>query len=374
MEFTLLVTQECNLACSYCYISKKPVRMSVDTAEKVVGFFFANASIEEENRIGFFGGEPLLEFELMKKIVSMIQNHPRYHEIKVRFKVTSNGTIFTDEIADFFLEHQISYCISCDGDKQTHDSFRRFKDGSGSSETVSATIKKAAELLPALQVNTVLSLDTLRFLPNTIRYLMSCGLKLMYVNTDYTAEWSQKDVVVLESALDEIAEIYIDSYRQNAPVFISVIDEKISVILRGGYSPGEKCHMGMKEMAFTPEGNIFPCERIVYDGASDSSLCIGNVDTGIDLNRLSCHMMDGNETNSECLNCSIRNYCIHWCGCSNFHATGYYNRVGAFLCAGQKAALSVAFRVLETLEKEMPAVFTFHKVGMPTANAQKLFF
>jgi len=346
--------------------------MSVGTAEKVVSFIMANASTEEENRIGFFGGEPLLEFDLMKKIVALIKNHPRYQEIKVRFKVTSNGTIFTDEMVEFFLEHNFSYCISCDGDRQTHDAFRRFKDGTGSSETVSATIRKAVELLPAPQVNTVLSLDTLQYLPETIRYLMGHGLKLMYVNTDYTANWSQQEVVILESVLDEIAKIYIESYRQNDPVFISVVDEKISVILRGGYSPGEKCHMGMKEMAITPEGNIFPCERIVYDGASDSTLCIGNVDSGIDISRLSCHMMDGGETNSECVNCSIRDYCVHWCGCSNFHATGYYNRVGAFLCAGQKAALSVAFHVLEILEPEMPGIFALHEVGMPTANAQRL--
>jgi len=129
----------------------------------------------------------------------------------------------------------------------------------------------------------------------------------------------------------------------------------------------------MKEIAFTPEGNIFPCERIVYDGSPDSSLCIGNVETGIDLSRLSCHMMDDGEINSECMKCSIRDYCVHWCGCANFHSTGYYNRVGPFMCAGQKAAISVAFRVLETLEKEMPGVFALHNIGMPTANAQKLF-
>jgi len=372
IKFTLLITQDCNLACSYCYISKRPAKMSLATAEKIVGFIYKNARKGEKNSIGFFGGEPLIEFDLMKKIVEMIERHPRFTEFEFSFNVTSNGTIFSDEIAEFFTEHQIGYCISCDGESQTQDAFRRFKDGSGTFDIVNANLIKAAARLP-VQVNAVLTPNTLNRLPDNVRYFIKLGIKQIFINTDFSAKWKPEHVPAHKAAMDEIADIHIDSYRQNNPIFISVIDEKIAVIHRGGYFPGEKCQMGRKEFAFTPAGDIFPCERLVYDGAPENSLCLGNVDTGVYLNRLSCHMSAGGETNSECVNCTIRGYCIHWCGCSNYHATGYYNRVGAFLCAGEKNAITAALRVIEALEKEMPAVFALHKAGLPAANAQGFF-
>ena len=371
VKFTLLITQDCNLACSYCYISKRQAKMSLATAEKIVSFIFKNAQKNGINSIGFFGGEPLIEFGLMKKIVEIIESHPRFTEFEISFNVTSNGTIFSEEIAEFFIEHQIGYCISCDGDSQTQDTCRRFKDGSGTFAIVNANLIKAVARLPLVQVNAVLTPNTLSQLPGNVRYFMKLGLKYIFINTDFSAKWTSEHISLLKAALDEIADIYIDSYRQNTPVYISVIDEKIAVIHRGGYLPGEKCHMGRKEFAFTPTGNIFPCERIVYDGAPESSLCLGNVDTGVNLSMLSCHMMEDGETNNKCVNCSIRGYCIHWCGCSNYHATGYYNRAGAFLCASEKAAITVALRVIEALEKEMPTVFALHKIGLPAANVQR---
>jgi len=341
------------------------------TAGKVIDFVFDRAREGEKNHVGFFGGEPLLEFDLMRQIMEAFEQHPRFGQVDMDFNVVSNGTIFSDEIADFLLAHSIGYCLSCDGDSVTQDASRRFRDGGGTSHVVSETMRRAVALLPPVLVNAVYSPGTLPLLPDTVRYFMKHGLRQIYLSADYSAPWQPEHLPALDTALDQVAAIYMDAYREGRPVYISTLDDKIAVILRGGYMPAELCQMGIKEFAFTPNGDIFPCERIVYDGDPSSTHCLGNVDTGVDLSRLSCHMRAEGDGENPCPACSVRQYCMNWCGCSNFHSTGYYNSAGAFLCAEEKASIRTALQVMDTLEREMPAVFSAHAAGYTTLNISR---
>jgi len=287
------------------------------------------------------------------------------------FNVVSNGTIFNDEIADFLLAHRIGYGLSCDGDGASQDINRRFKDGGGTSNVVSENLRRAAARLPLVLVNAVYTPETLPLLPDTVRFFMDNGLRQIYLSADYSAPWQPKHLPALDAALADMAEIYTDAYRKGRPVYISTLDDKIAVILRGGYKPAERCQMGKKEFAFTPDGDIFPCERIVYDGDPSSSHCIGHVDTGVDLSKLSCHMRATGDGDNPCKTCGIRKYCMNWCGCSNFHATGYYNSAGAYLCAEEKASIRTALQIIETLEDEIPTVFSAHAAGFTSLNARQ---
>ena len=98
MKYTIFITQQCNLRCSYCYIGKKNAVMSLETAESIINNIFAHTPSEKKIDIDFFGGEPLLEFSLIKKIVSLIEGHPSYAPDRVELDVVTNGTIFSDEI------------------------------------------------------------------------------------------------------------------------------------------------------------------------------------------------------------------------------------------------------------------------------------
>jgi len=368
IKFTLLITQQCNLACTYCYISKQPASMDMGTAEKIIDFVFDHARKGEKNHVGLFGGEPLLEFDLMRQIVEAFEQHPRFNEFEMDFSVVSNGTLFSDEIADFLLAHDAIYCVSCDGDSLAQDTFRRFRGGGSTSHIVGETLRQAVARLPLVLVNAVYAPETLHLLPDTVRYFMDLGLRQIYLSADLSASWKPEHIPVLDTALAQIADIYIDAYRKSRPVYISTLDDKIAVILRGGYKPEERCHMGVREFAFTPNGDIFPCERIVYDGDPSSAHCLGHVDTGVDLSRLSCHMRAEGDGDNPCLTCSMRQYCINWCGCSNFHATGYYNSAGAYQCAEEKSSLRTALQVIKTLEDEFPTVFATHAAGFTSLN------
>lgn len=268
--------------------------MSLSIAKKIVDFIFKNTPSKEKIDIGFFGGEPLLEFELIKKITETIENHPSFNKKLVELTVVTNGTIFSDEIADFLNEHHIGFCLSCDGPPFVQDTLRCLQDGKGSSSIVTNTIRRAKETLLSVLVNAVYHPQTFRYLPHVVEYLASLGLKRIYLNPDFSAPWSKKEAELLSEIYGQISKQYIDFYLQKKPHFISLIDSKIAVILGEGYKPLDRCKMGTGEFAFTPSGNIYPCERLIGTDTGNGH-CIGNIASGLNREQMSCKTAPGME-------------------------------------------------------------------------------
>jgi radical SAM protein with 4Fe4S-binding SPASM domain len=99
------------------------------------------------------------------------------------------------------------------------------------------------------------------------------------------------------------------------------------------------------EFAFTPSGNIYPCERLIGSDNGQSH-CIGNIHDGFFLKE-KCFQKSNMATNNECQLCSLSQYCMNWCGCTNYFLTGSYNLVGPFVCASEKVAINSAFKVIK---------------------------
>ena len=362
MKFSIFLTQECNLQCSYCYIQKKAITMSTQTAEKAIDFVFNRAkSFKETINIGWFGGEPLLEFERLKEFTLLTKKHPSYSPDNVVFCLVSNGTIFDDEIGEFFKENGIIYGISCDGPAVVQNKFRKFRNGQGTSKSVERTILRANHLLGHIMVNAVYSPFTLRFLPETIRYFSELGVRQIYLTPDYSAFWDKKAITLLPKIYEEIGNLYIAYHKNDDPHYISLIDNKIAVILKNGYDQKDRCRMGIAEYAITPEGKVFPCERLVGNGNNNHK--IGDIFNGIDPKFMLCHCANGQPINKDCLECGLKDYCMNWCGCSNYMTSGYYNRVSSFLCYSEKTILQTSFRIFKHLEKEMGSLFYEYIVG-----------
>jgi len=362
MKCAIAITQNCNLACDYCYIDKENNVMTLTTAKKIIDFIFNKSQENEEIEIGFFGGEPLLEFNLIKKITDVIHNHPSYDSARTEVSVVTNGTIMSNEIIDFLEQKKIGIGISCDGPSRIQDSHRRFPDGRGSSKIVEKNIKKAIHHFPFMPVNSVFSPENLDSLPDVIDYFDNLGVKNIYLNHNISADWSEKDAIILPKIFNSLAEKYMGFYKNEDPKYISIIDSKIAVILRGGYKPQEMCRMGLHEFGFAPTGNIYPCERLI---GSDDGIrhCIGNINIG--MKTYNASLTDPNfVTNEECQECTLNKYCMNWCGCTNYYSTKNYNRVGPFTCALEKAAISAAYKVINTLSEE-GLHFSDHLAGTP---------
>ena len=112
--------------------------MRVETALRAVDFFLERSSGVEEVTIGFYGGEPVLEFDLIKQVIDHVEKH--YPARKVRYNFTTNLTLFTDEVIDYVLEKNIQIMISIDGPQPVQDKYRTFVNGKGSFATVTANV------------------------------------------------------------------------------------------------------------------------------------------------------------------------------------------------------------------------------------------
>lgn len=368
-RYTLCTTLRCNLACTYCYVDRNSATMSLATARQSLDFIFRHAPSDSKIEIGFFGGEPLLEFPLLKDVTALIEDHSSFDPARVKLTITTNGTVYTDSIGAFLRDHLFKVCVSCDGAPHVQNLFRRTALGNETAALVERTLLAIQQALPIVLVNAVYNPQSLPYLPETLDYLSGLGLRYIYLNPDYSARWTRQDAEQLGAIYRALGERYIAWYLKGDPHLVSMIDTKITVLLRGGYSPLERCSMGVGELTVTPDGGLYPCERLVGSGTDDTHR-IGSVEQGLDLSRMMGGCAPGGSVNPECADCSMKDSCMNWCGCSNAFMTGYYNRVGPFLCASERAAIRTALEVFSTLEKQLGPTFLHHFSGEPQVNSQ----
>jgi uncharacterized protein len=359
LRCTLVITQNCNLACDYCYAPKKVASMSLDTARLIVDFMFQRVPKGASFDVGFFGGEPFLEFGLLRDIVGLIVGHPNFGLAETKLSVTSNGTVLSDEMLDFLATAGVALCISCDGVPAVQNRFRHYANGEGSAALVERNIRRALARMPMTAVNAVYSPETLPFLAESVDYFMGLGVHVIHLSPNILSRWTQRDADALPGVFDAVAERYVAAYRRDNPCYISLLDSKIAVILQGGYRAVDRCKMGRGEYAFAPGGNVYPCERLV--GSDDGvSHCLGNIHGKLSLPPV-CEGAASHAKNLECQDCGIKDYCMNWCGCTNYHGTGRYDLVSAFTCASEKAAINAAYGIIQRMGPEW-APLSAHQV------------
>jgi uncharacterized protein len=351
VKVTLSLTHDCNMSCRYCYGGRKFKKdMSVATAQKIVDFAVDITPPEGRIEFSFFGGEPFLRFDLIKQITNYVRRQERRISNPISISITSNGTLLTQPILDFLKKEEgINLCISIDGPAYVHNMNRCYKGGQGSFDDVVKNLCLALEKLETLQVNAVYGPDTIDSLPDSVLFFAKLGVSAIHLNPNVCAVWNEDICSKLGKTYLQIANHYIQSYQYGKEIAINLIDSKIIVFLKGGYKVEDKCGMGETEWGFAPSGNIYPCERLIGED-NDSSLCLGNIHTGLDLIRRCSLLEQRGNHNEECKACSLQKYCMNWCGCTNYHMTGCTDLTSPMICESEKAAIQAARRVLSTLK------------------------
>lgn len=333
--------------------------MSFVTAQKIVDFAMNITPTNQKIEFSFFGGEPLLCFDLMKEIIEYIRGKERELRRPVRFGVTSNGILLTQSILDFFEEEDVDLCISIDGPAPVHNLNRCYKGGHGSFKEVVRNLRLAIKQLGTLQVNAVYGPKTIDSLMESISFFTQLGVSVIHLNPDIRASWKEDTFPKIRETYMQIASYYIQSYQQGQEIAINLIDGKIIVFLKGGYDVADRCGMGETEWGFAPSGNIYPCERLIGED-SDSLLCLGNVHTGLDSVRRCSLLKQRGNRNEECKACDLQKYCMNWCGCTNYFMTGHTDLAGSMLCENEKSAIQAAKHALVTLSEKDNELFIDH--------------
>jgi len=332
---TLQLTQNCNFRCKYCIYSEDHSlrqrshtnkNMSKDTAKKAIEFLRAHAVDSPKVNIGFYGGEPLLEFSLLKEIVTYSKNC--FVGKNLTYSLTTNGTLLTDEVIHFCDDHDVSLMISLDGPKEINDINRVFADGAGTFDSVIERVNRLREIAPhyaqKLQISMVIDpkndFDCINEICMDDDALRKLNIQPSLVEREYGDEkttYSEEYICKLEYQRFLAILAYYGRYSETrvSPIaenwLVRVINDcsricKLSS-LRKEDAPSGPCIPGKLRLFVNVDGDLFPCERV---SEKSSAMCIGSVDSGFDLNRAYEILNIGALTETECKECWCFRYCI----------------------------------------------------------------
>lgn len=375
-KFSLGLTHACNLGCRYCYSGRttKP-DMTPDTLGRALDFVWNLTKVGDSLEIGFFGGEPLLRPDLIRQTLTQVKERQTLAPRQVSYQLTTNGTLLNEAMLDLVETGDISVCVSLDGPPKIQDLNRPFRNGQGSSQIVIGHLRLALQRLDSVQVNAVYGPETLQQLPETYLFLQEIGVKSIHLNPDIRADWTALNQATIEAVFHQIAESYIQNFRQNKEGGLNLLDSKILLYLKKGYTQNDRCGMGLTEWAVAASGTVYPCERLIGED-NDPSLQLGNVHHEVRAlvcpGSLTPKIKDVLAVAPDCKQCKVQDYCMHWCGCTNFHLTGKADLPGPVICALEKSALKAAHYALETLSAEKNSFFASHIMAFiqPSSSTQ----
>ncbi|MDA3863858.1 MAG: radical SAM protein [Deltaproteobacteria bacterium] len=359
MDISLTMTRNCNLRCSYCYAGEKlNVTISKNVIDKTLEFL-----LREENnyiQLGFFGGEPLLEFPLIQYATERFENACREKQITLVKTITTNGTLINHEIARWLAEHDFHLAVSVDGHQKMHDQVRRYSQGDSSWEDSLKGLELIKESANDLEIITVVSPANVDYLAEGVIWLLeNSGVNQVTINPDFYSKWTDDKLFRLKEEYAKLGAYYLNAFRNNKYLGLNIFENKIITHLKNGYEECDKCGFGLNEIAVSPEGQIFPCERLV--GANDKTMCIGDVFQGFNLEKRNKILARrGKLALVECHDCVSRHRCVNWCHCINYGITGNMNKVNATLCFHEKTIIEISDQIGETLFKEKNSLFISH--------------
>jgi uncharacterized protein len=364
MDFTLCLTHDCNLRCAYCYAGPKTARrMAWKVARQAVEFCLDHTLKRAEligrppaAQLGYFGGEPLLEWPLLKRSAEYTMDRADRAHITLKKTVTTNMTLLDEGKVAWLRDNHFYLGLSLDGNAAMHDALRRLSGGSGSHAAAAQALRFFRGPVPNAEVIVVVDPRNVAHLADSVQWLLAEDMRNIALNPNFYIAWPKPALTLWRAACERIADLYIEHYRRSIPVRINIIDGKIRTRIKEGYDPCDRCGFGDNEIAIAPSGNIYPCERIVADD-SNAELRIGNVFTGFDAARRDRVVACRGNTVDECADCPVRDRCMNWCSCINYATTGAIDRVDGLVCYHERMVIAVADRVGATLFSERNPAF-----------------
>lgn len=327
MNFTIWVTTCCNLNCSYCYEgSKSNLIMENSTVDRTVEFIksMVSQTNEPEFNINFHGGEPLLAVNTIYQFVALIKKaiptkQPRYF-------ITTNGILLTETILRFFKENGFILSLSIDGEKTTHDLYRKTCDGNGTYDYILPIIYEALEQIPFTCARMTIRSERVHKLSDNIIHLLKIG----FVNIDpvpdmYDSGWTTQKLSVFVDELKKVAD-----YIKNTGVEISLITSANRVPRRGS------CSGGKTTFHIYSDGTIYPCAVV----AGDSTFSLGVVPMLATERVEYWHQWDKDLVES-CVGCTRYDYCdATRCKLVNLKNSGNMLTPSPLLCAFQNIMIN----------------------------------
>ena len=324
----LHIAHDCNLACKYCFAEEGEYHggralMSYEVGKKALDFLIANSGNRVNLEVDFFGGEPLMNFQVVKDLVAYGRSKEKEFNKKFRFTLTTNGMLLTDEVMEFANKEMANVVLSIDGRKEVHDFMRPTRNGKGSYDLIIDKFKKMAEMRHQTNyyVRGTFTHYNLDFSKDVL-HLADMGFK--QISAEPVVAPDDMDYAIREEDLPQLFEEYDNLAKEMVKrekegngfnFFHFMID------LTGGpclYKRLSGCGSGTEYLAVTPWGDLYPCHQFV--GMEQFKL--GNVDNGIEKTDIVDEFKLCNVyAKDKCKDCFARFYCSGGCAANsyNFH-------------------------------------------------------
>ena len=326
----LHIAHDCNLSCKYCFAEEgeyhgRRALMSYEVGKKALDFLIANSGNRRNLEVDFFGGEPLMNWQVVKDLVAYGREQEKLHDKNFRFTLTTNGVLLNDDIMEFVNKEMGNIVLSIDGRQEVHDKMRPFRKGAGSYELIVPKFQKAAESRNQTNyyVRGTYTHNNLDF-SEDVKHLADLGFKQISVEPvvappeeDYAIR--EEDLDTLKEQYDLLAQEMLKRHRENRDFnfFHFMID------LEGGPCVAKRlsgCGSGTEYLAVTPWGDFYPCHQFV----GNEDFLMGNVDDGIVNTDVQNEFKLCNVYAKEkCRSCFAKFYCSGGCAANsyNFHGT-----------------------------------------------------
>ncbi len=280
---SLILTRSCNLACDYCFTHGCTAGdMPWEVAQRAVDFLFNNAKDSKLRsvEISFWGGEPLLKWELLKQIVIYAKRVSNETAIPVTFGGTTNGVLLTKDKFDFLDEHKVLFMVSFDGTPETHNTYRKFKSGLGSHDIIVKNLKDALQRWPQYRVRMSPFADRIDHFFDDIKYIFDLGCNYIMFSPVYESNFTDEHWKIWEEQCYKVVD-YMKVLRDaGRPVEI----EHFKSYIKSDNS-NRACGAGVFYANIDIDGAIDVCHRFLkYDDPrpwTERPYCIGHIDYGI---------------------------------------------------------------------------------------------
>ncbi len=348
----LVVTLDCNLRCDYCFVGgKQPGKvMSTTTAERAIDLFLACCSKKYDPEIVFFGGEPLLELDLLRHAAAYARSQADGYGRPVRFSITTNGTLLDEAALDFAEEFGIHYMLSLDGAQPTHDKHRRTGDGRGSFARIAQNLPLLKERQDWLAAHITVSPDTAATLAEDVHSLFAMGINQFFIEPDFFAPWSPPQMKQYQEQFTAVADLYTRLRGDGQPIRIVDFESSLED-RRGRYAKRWGCHAGRGRLTVTPDGGLYPCNRFSGLCEGEGQYRLGDLDKGIEKYAFLRDLMDDRDiVRPGCMACEASGYCQGGCPAANLTTGGTIYTVSPIYCAHTQALVAALRERPEILE------------------------
>ena len=326
----LHIAHDCNLACKYCFAEEgeyhgRRALMSYEVGRKALDFLIRNSGSRRNLEVDFFGGEPLMNWQVVKDLVAYGREQEKVHDKHFRFTVTTNGVLLNDEIQEFINKEMDNVVLSLDGRKEINDQMRPFRNGKGSYDLIVPKFQKLAESRnqEKYYIRGTFTRNNLDF-SNDILHFADLGFKQMSIEPVVGEESDpyairEEDIPKICEEYDKLAKIMIEREKEGKGFhfFHFMID------LEGGPCISKRlsgCGSGTEYLAVTPWGDLYPCHQFV----GKEEFLMGNVDEGIAKPEMAEEFRGCSVYSKEkCKDCFAKFYCSGGCMANsyNFHGT-----------------------------------------------------